>query len=810
LKGITPSKKQNLPILTEQDIKSLSLYAYAALLINTSSAIVYANSDACDLFGYSQLDFQSLKLEELMPKHFRKKHGLLMQSFLDAPYHKRMSWKKNIKIETKDGLKRDAMIDLNPVIYKETLHVLCSIIDVTERMQYEKGLNSKVDIAKLDVVAARFFFKSALSFEDSVSNSLKTICEVLGYFVGHLYYPNESETLLLPTDIWYFENEEKIKSFKDVSMRTNFKMDEGLPGRVWKSKMPAWIEDVRKDENFLRLEACEALNIYTAIAFPVIVNNKVIAVLELFHRSAKSTDDELLRHFMVISEQLCRIYEKKAAQERIKMLVSLPENNPNPVFRMRKDGRILYTNQSGKMFLEKASKVPNKLPDSLWRLLKDVFIVSESSRFEYKLDNAIYLLNISMLEGGEIANLYISEITDKIVALKEKNLAQEQLFQSQKLESIGQLAGGVAHDFNNILAAILGEAALLKNETKRGVDEKAKDRINVIELSATRAVELTQKLLGFARKGQYEKKPINLNDLVAECCSIVSNTIDKKIKIISQLDADLKFIEGDSSQFMQVLMNLSLNARDAIKSTGEIKIQTKNINADELIQRGYEAAYGDAYVKLIVTDSGCGILPEHLENIYEPFFSTKAMGEGTGLGLSLVYGIVKNHLGVIDVQSTVDQGTTFTLYFPAVSDADSKKMPEKAKAEEDNIESLAGLRVLVVDDEMFLVEIAEERLLSEGAKVVGLTSSLEAHALLKQPDTAFDVLLLDIMMPELDGYVLLDLARQKNPNQKAILTSGYTKEDILKTFANDKHVVFLGKPYTKEALLTALTHLMNA
>ncbi len=245
---------------------------------------------------------------------------------------------------------------------------------------------------------------------------------------------------------------------------------------------------------------------------------------------------------------------------------------------------------------------------------------------------------------------------------RELKQTQEQLFQSQKLESLGKLAGGIAHDYNNILASIMGFGSMLRQRV--GHDEKSVIQADIIISSAERAAKLTQQLLGFARKGQYERKIFSLNDSVKQTVDILSATVTKNIDIRTNLEADLATIEGDSNQIMQVLLNLGLNARDAMPQGGTITIETQNY----LVKEGSPAELNrdkHHYVLLKFSDTGTGIDLSVRDKIFDPFFTTKPQGKGTGLGLAMVYGIVKNHGGIIDIESELGEGTTFLLYFPA-------------------------------------------------------------------------------------------------------------------------------------------------
>jgi|GEM_PF-1964016 PAS domain S-box-containing protein len=401
----------------------------------------------------------------------------------------------------------------------------------------------------------------------------------------------------------------------------------------------------------------------------------------------------------------------------------------------------------------------------------------------------------------------VEDLSERKLLEEEKDSVQNQLFQSQKLESIGQLAGGIAHDFNNIMNIILGEVMLLKKQDKT-LDAVVVDRLKIIETSAGRATELTQKLLGFARKGQYEKKYLSMNALVEETQTILSSTIEKSINVALKLDTDLWMIAGDGSQLSQVLMNLCLNARDAMPAGGELTITTQNLNADKLYCTQHPQLTQGRYVMLSVADTGVGIDKLNLEKIYEPFFTTKPVTEGTGLGLSLVYGIIKNHHGFLSVYSESNEGTTFQFFLPAVEDKRNVDR-ESESSQAIQTEQLHGKRVLVVDDETFLVDILTEMLVSYDMKVTGMADSQQALEFVTTKLSEVDVVLLDVVMPKINGYDLFAVIRKVDAKKPVIFMSGYAESDKIRECREQGLVGFLQKPYVEKSLLAALNSVLS-
>ena len=404
--------------------------------------------------------------------------------------------------------------------------------------------------------------------------------------------------------------------------------------------------------------------------------------------------------------------------------------------------------------------------------------ISKNGTIKNTLISATMILD----EWGEITGVQgiIADISER------KNLEQ-QLIQAQKMESIGMLAGGIAHDFNNLLAGVLGYASFIKKQITP--DDKFYKYIDIIEQSAHRASNLTQQLLAFARGGKYQVKPLNINRIVIETIKLLERSIDKSITIEIDLEEDIYTIKADSSQMQQILMNIFINARDAMPNGGVIKIKTENIIIDEsFITKHLSAKYGK-YIKISITDTGIGIPEENINKIFEPFFSTKAKDKGTGLGLSMVYGVVKNHNGFIDVRSKVNKGTQFDIYLPATT-----LQPEESQVIE--IEARGGKEtILLVDDEEIIRNLAKDILESKGYKIILAKDGLEAIEIFKTGKDKIDLVILDMIMPKLGGKETFRKLKEVHPPIKCILSSGYTKETIAREILKEGALGFVQKPF---------------
>jgi PAS domain S-box-containing protein len=390
-------------------------------------------------------------------------------------------------------------------------------------------------------------------------------------------------------------------------------------------------------------------------------------------------------------------------------------------------------------------------------------------------------------------NLVLGQVTD-ITAQRE---LQGRLRQAQKMEAVGTLAGGIAHDFNNIIQAILGYASLLKSRLEG--QEEAIGQADAIERAGLRAAELTRQLLGFARRGKFEVKPTNLNVVVEKVVSMIRPTFDRSIDIRTELSDELSSIEGNAGQLEHTLLNLCINARDAISGGGTLRIETRNVTLSAPEAYGSAQAPPGEYVSLSVSDTGVGIPSENLSRIFEPFFTTKEPGRGSGMGLAMAYGIVKNHGGWIDAQSGSRRGTTFRILLPA-----SGSMLAAVAAPQP--ESLAGgsETILFVDDEEALRLLAIETLGSLGYTVITAGNGIEALARYAEKQGEIAVVILDLIMPEMGGAEAFRRIREIDPAARVLVSSGYTGDGRPEALLAEGAAGFLQKPYRLAALAAAI------
>jgi signal transduction histidine kinase/ActR/RegA family two-component response regulator len=403
------------------------------------------------------------------------------------------------------------------------------------------------------------------------------------------------------------------------------------------------------------------------------------------------------------------------------------------------------------------------------------------------------------LRNEEGEPLTVMEVSRDVT---ERKQLQEQFLQAQKMEAIGQLAGGVAHDFNNLLTVMLGYSEMLLHNLE---DERLKSHVEAISNAAERAGRLTSQLLAFSRKQIREPRVLNINDIVAETDNMLRRVIGEDIKLTTVLDKDLSHVRIDPGQIEQVIMNLTVNARDAMPDGGKLVIETANVELDAEYANAHLSVQPGEHVMLAVTDTGHGMDEETRKHIFEPFFTTKEVGAGTGLGLSTVYGIAKQNNGNVWVYSEPGKGTTFKVYLPVVKE-ERAAAPDKEEAPE----VPAGTEtILLVEDEEIVRELARQVLEQKGYKVLTARHGAEALIVAEQYDGPIHLLLTDVVMPEMNGKDLAERLLAIRSDLRVIYMSGYADAAIFQNGSVPETANYLQKPFTPASLLRKVREVLD-
>ena len=426
-------------------------------------------------------------------------------------------------------------------------------------------------------------------------------------------------------------------------------------------------------------------------------------------------------------------------------------------------------------------------------------------------------------DSGEVSGLVLHFID----TTEHKNL-EIQFAQSQKMQAVGQLAGGVAHDFNNLLTAMIGFSDLLLS--RHGPDDPSFSDIQQIKQNANRATNLVRQLLAFSRQQELEPVVLDITEALADLSNLLGRLIGENIELQMGHDRDLWLLRVDRGQFDQVIINLAVNARDAMPGGGSVSIRTANTSVEQSMQRGHDVMKAGDYVLIEVADTGTGIAKEDLSRIFEPFFSTKEVGAGTGLGLSTVYGIIHQTGGYIFVDSAPGEGTTFTIYLPRHDGAEETLVVSEPtpsiKADKDQAGALAPPTlqsvangeadltgegtVLLVEDEDAVRMFGARALTNKGYNVIEAGNGEEALEVINNGSTQkIDLIISDVVMPGMDGHTLVQLIRHEMPHIKIILMSGYSEEVFADDVERDPGIHFLAKPFSLKELAGKVKEVMQ-
>ena len=388
--------------------------------------------------------------------------------------------------------------------------------------------------------------------------------------------------------------------------------------------------------------------------------------------------------------------------------------------------------------------------------------------------------------------------------ISERRSLEDHLRQAQKMEGIGQLAGGIAHDFNNLLTAIGGRCYLVLKQLEP--DNPLRRDLEIIQGAAQRAARLTHQLLAFSRKQILEPRVLDLNAMVADIEPLLQRLIGEDIEVAMDLGSELGRVKADPGQVEQVLMNLAVNARDAMPQGGRLTLQTADVILDEAYARVHTGVEPGRYVRLAVGDTGHGMDETTRARIFEPFFTTKEIGKGTGLGLATVYGIVKQSHGHIAVDSEPGQGATFKIYLPSVDAPPSADAPVEAKRGS----TRGSETVLIVEDDELLRGLAREILTAQGYRVLDAASPMSALQVAAEHQTPIHLLLSDVVMPQMNGKQLADRLRAGRPDLKVLFMSGYLDSVIVQHGVLEPGVHFLHKPFTPAGLSSKIRDVLES
>lgn len=540
-------------------------------------------------------------------------------------------------------------------------------------------------------------------------------------------------------------------------------------------------------------------------------------------------------HFGVLvlrAEDAPQLFEPQRMTEM--RLEQFYQTAPIGIATINGSGEISNANGSFRVILgQVASDKDNS--DNLFELISDQEKEALKSALDGAADGSAVIAPVDVkftLNGERSGRLYLSPARDMAedgavaiiyaIDTSKQRALEEQFAQSQKMQAVGQLAGGIAHDFNNVLTAIIGYTDLLIG-SHRPTDPSFKDMMH-IKQNANRAARLVRQLLAFSRQQTLRLEVLSLNDVIKDVTAMLSRLLGEKIELKVEHGRDLWDVKADHHQFDQVIINLAVNARDAMLDAmkangvsdgavtgGTLTLRTENIAEHRSLADEKRGLKPGEYVLLEVTDTGCGMPQETIDKIFEPFFTTKDIGKGTGLGLSMVYGIVKQTDGYIFVDSVEGEGTTFKIYLPRHVADEAEVQKDLPPQIEDKPKDLTGSEtLLLVEDEEAVRSFAARALSMRGYNVLEATSGTDALEVVAAHDGGIDLVISDVMMPEMDGPTMLTHLRTSLPNVKVIFISGYAEDAFEKNLGEGETFTFLPKPFSLKQLAATVKDVLAA
>ncbi len=682
----------------------------------------------------------------------------------------------------------------------KAIRMVGTVQDITERRHREEEVNLLQSL----ILAVG----EAKDLHDALVVTLEKVCRATGWVYGEAWIP-DTEGKYLERDHTFYSRVDSLEKFSEVSGSFRFSPGVGLPGRTWLLKQPVWVRDVTSDTNFPRNKIAREAGLKAGVAFPVLADDDVVAIIAFYMFEPREKDVRLINLVSSAAVQLGQIIRRKRMEEALRknehLLQSIFDNTTTVIY--VKDVQERYTlinRQFENLFHIKREAVKGKTDYDLWPPgMADTFRVNDRKVIKAKIpmefeetarhDDGIHTyISIKFplydQDGVVVAVCGIStDVTERKRLEQAQAHLREQLYHAQKLESVGKLAGGIAHDFNNVLMAITGYGKLIQMET----DENGlvHDYAEKILASSERAAQLVQGLLAFSRKQASRLRPVNLNETVKRAEHLLLRLIGEDTKLVITLTKSECVVLADSGQIEQVLMNLATNARDAMPDGGTLAIGTESVELDGEFVRMHGLDKVGPYAVVSVSDTGWGMDEETKKRIFEPFFTTKEIGKGTGLGLAMVYGIVQQHHGAIDVLSKPGGGATFKIYLPVVN----------FKAEEiaaENLPSPVGgtETILLAEDEDGVREIVRTICNRAGYKVIEAIDGDDAIRKFKENKDGIQLFVSDVMMPGKNGKEAYDEIRTIRPDMKAVFMSGYAEDVISNKTVLDEKLHFIPKP----------------
>ena len=584
-----------------------------------------------------------------------------------------------------------------------------------------------------------------------------------------------------------------------VGWKSEYNRQTSLPGNedspivtALKSGEPVVIADLKAESRISASPFLAEHGVVSGITVAIPTHDRPYGMLGIYSTHGRKFNSDEVQFLMAAATAVGLAVERKRAEAELQKLAAFVQLNPDAAMELNENGTITYFNEAAQQLAASVqrTRAGDILPPNIDRIVRECLASGQSKvRQEIKMEGRTFSWSVHPVLPSNVVHCYIEDITERLSL-------EAQLRQAQKMESIGQLAAGVAHDFNNMLTIIQGHSSSLL--AKPTLPPEVVDSVQAVYFAAERAAGLTRQLLMFSRKNVMQSELLNLQKVVGNMSKMLERLLGETIALEFQPAVDNSFVQGDCGMIEQVVMNLSINARDAMPRGGRLTIGIETVELDAAFIETHPQAHAGRFVRLRVTDNGIGMDSATLGRIFEPFFTTKDIGKGTGLGLATVYGIVKQHEGWVEVNSEPGQGSTFDVFLPA-----SDQVPANAESEAAAAGPVVGgtETILIVEDEPVLRDMARDILEECGYRILEASSGREALDVWNQHANEIDLLLTDMVMPDgISGADLVEKLLASHPRLKIVFTSGYTANEVNEKMLGRTRASFLAKPYSHAEL----------
>ncbi len=775
----------------------------ALVSIDEAGLITAWNLQAERMFGWREGEMLGTPLaDSIIPEADREAHRRGLAHFLRTGEGPILGRRIEVTGLTRSGVEFPVELTVVPMRLDHAWEFSAFIRDLTARHRSEQRLGLQHAVTRT--------LSEAPSLTEAASDVLRLLCEGLGWDLGEMWVVDPEAGVVQCTGTWHRPSP-ALAGFAAVSRAQTFTRAHGAPGRIWDSGRPMWIPDYASDPRGTRGEAAARSGLHGSFGCPLWSRGTVIGALQFFSREIREPDPDLLAMMESLGSQIGQVVERGRAEEAIRASEVryrlLMEHAVDAILVAGPDGRVLDANSA-------ACELSGHTREELLALtLTDICPPDREEEgmtlAEVRPGERVRLeQRLRRKDGGEVeveisAKLLPEGLTQAFIRdVRERKRLEEQLRQSQKMEAVGKLAGGIAHDFNNLLTAITGYAELLL--ATLGSDDPRRMDLQEICNAADRATTLIRQLLAFSRRQVLQPKLVDLHHLVEDIERLLRRLIGEDIELVTLSDAGLGLVKVDPSLMEQVLVNLAVNARDAMPGGGRLTVETRNVTLGPDYTAGHAAVEPGSYVLLAVTDNGTGMDEATRARAFEPFFTTKGPGRGTGLGLAMVYGTVKQSGGHVWVYSEPGRGSTFKIYLPRV--AGLPDVAERAPAP-----ALVGGHetVLLVEDEPGVRGLAERVLSEHGYTVLAAVDGAGALDAAERHHGSIDLLLTDVVMPGMGGPELAQRLAALRPATRVLYITGYTEDTVVRHGLVHSGLSYLEKPFRPDVLLAKVRQVLD-